>query len=37
MAIEKSTLAAISLPKAIISNIRMKDGEPSPLTQPMMT
>ena len=40
MAIGKSlqnTLAGISLPKAVISNICMKYGEPSPLTQPMMT
>ena len=32
-----NTLAGISLPKAEISNICMKDGEPSLLTQQMMT
>ena len=32
-----NTLAGISLPKAGISNICMKDGELSLLTQPMMT
>ena len=32
-----NTLAGISLPKAKISDIFMKDGEPSHLTQPMMT
>ena len=33
----QNTLAGISLPKAVISNISMRDGEPSLLTQPMMT
>ena len=40
MVIRKSlqnVLAGISLPKAVISNIYMRDGEPSLLTQPMMT
>ena len=40
MAIGKSlqnTLAGISLPKAEILNIYMRDGEPSLLTQPTMT
>ena len=40
MAIGKSlpnTLVGISLPKAEILNIYMKDGKPSLLTQQMMT
>ena len=32
----QNTLAGISLPRAIILNICMKDGELSLLTQPMM-
>ena len=32
----QNTLVGISLPKAVISNIYMRDGEPSLLTQPMM-
>ena len=30
-------LAGISPPKAVLSNIYMRDGEPSLLTQPTMT
>ena len=33
----QSILAGISLPKAVISNIYMRDGEPYLLTQPTMT
>ena len=33
----QNTLAGISLPKAVILNICMKDGEPSLLTQLMIT